>query len=34
MKTILLIEDDRIMRENMAELLVLVGYKVEVAKDG
>jgi CheY-like chemotaxis protein len=34
MKKILLIEDDRIMRENMAELLELVGYSVEVAKEG
>jgi CheY-like chemotaxis protein/CRP-like cAMP-binding protein len=34
MKTILVVEDDRIMRENMAELLSLVGYKVEVAQDG
>ena len=34
MKKILLIEDDRIMRENMVELLELVGYEVAVAKDG
>jgi len=34
MKKILIIEDDLIMRENMAELLELVGYKVDVAKDG
>lgn len=34
MKKILLIEDDRIMRENMSELLDLVGYKVELARDG
>jgi len=34
MKKILVIEDDRIMRENMAELLELVGYDVAVAKEG
>jgi len=34
MKKILIIEDDLIMRENMAELLDLVGYKVEVAENG
>lgn len=34
MKKILLIEDDRIMRENMAELLDLVGYQVELARNG
>jgi len=34
MKKILIIEDDLIMRENMAELLELVGYKVEVAENG
>jgi len=34
MKKILIIEDDRIMRENMTELLELVGYKVESAQDG
>ncbi len=34
MKKILIIEDDRIMRENMAELLELAGYAVEVASDG
>lgn len=34
MKKILIIEDDQIMRENMAELLELVGYKVEVAANG
>ncbi len=34
MKRILIIEDDRIMRENMAELLELSGYIVEVAKNG
>lgn len=34
MKKILVIEDDRIMRENIAELLELVGYEVAIAKDG
>lgn len=34
MKKILIIEDDLIMRENMAELLSLVGYKVDIAQDG
>jgi CRP-like cAMP-binding protein/CheY-like chemotaxis protein len=34
MKKILVIEDDRIMRENMAELLELTGYEVEVAENG
>ncbi|MEE4256822.1 MAG: response regulator [Bacteroidales bacterium] len=34
MKKILVIEDDRIMRENMAELLELVGYDVAIAKEG
>jgi CheY-like chemotaxis protein len=34
MKTILVIEDDRIMRENMAELLDLAGYNVAVAING
>lgn len=34
MKKILIIEDDLIMRENMAELLELVGYKVDVSKNG
>lgn len=34
MKKVLIIEDDLIMRENMAELLTLVGYKVDIAKDG
>jgi len=34
MKKILIIEDDRIMRENISELLDLVGYKVETASNG
>lgn len=34
MKKILVIEDDRIMRENVSELLELVGYKVDVANNG
>lgn len=34
MKKILVIEDDRIMRENIAELLELVGYQVYVAANG
>lgn len=34
MKKILVIEDDRIMRENMAELLELSGYEVFVAENG
>ncbi|MCB0396317.1 MAG: response regulator [Flavobacteriales bacterium] len=34
MKKILLIDDDRIIRENMAELLQLSNYEVEVAADG
>lgn len=34
MKTLLLIEDDKIMRENTAEMLELAGYKVLVARDG
>jgi len=34
MKKILIIEDDLIMRENMAELLTLVGYKVDTAENG
>lgn len=34
MKKVLVIDDDRIMRENMAELLELVGYDVVVAKEG
>jgi len=34
MKRILVIEDDRIMRENIAELLELSGYKVDVAVNG
>ncbi|PLX02154.1 MAG: transcriptional regulator [Marinilabiliales bacterium] len=34
MKKILIIEDDLIMRENMAELLTLVGYKINTAEDG
>lgn len=34
MNKILVIEDDRIMRENMAEILELSGYLVDVAKDG
>ena len=31
---ILIIEDDRIMRENIAELLELSGYSIEVAENG
>jgi CheY-like chemotaxis protein len=34
MKKILIIEDDQIVGENMAELLEIVGYKVDLAKDG
>ena len=34
MKSILVIEDDLIMRENIAELLDLAGYKVATARDG
>jgi CheY-like chemotaxis protein/CRP-like cAMP-binding protein len=34
MNTILIIEDDRIMRENMSELLELAGYSTEMAADG
>lgn len=34
MKKVLIIEDDRIMRENMAELLELAGYKVEISENG
>lgn len=34
MKKVLLIEDDRIMRENTAEILELAGYHVEAASDG
>lgn len=34
MKKILVIEDDQIMRDNIAELLELDGYKVSVAKNG
>lgn len=34
MKKILVIEDDRIMRENIAELLELVGYRVNIAENG
>jgi CRP-like cAMP-binding protein len=34
MKKILLIEDNKIMRENTAELLQLTGYEVEVAVNG
>jgi CheY-like chemotaxis protein len=34
MKKILVIEDDTIMRENMAEILELSGYEVEVAENG
>jgi CheY-like chemotaxis protein/CRP-like cAMP-binding protein len=34
MKSILVIEDDLIMRENIAELLDLAGYKVASANDG
>jgi len=34
MKRILVIEDDRIMRENIAELLELSGYEVDVAENG
>ena len=31
MKTILLIEDDKVMRENTAEILELANYKVVTA---
>ncbi|MDF1676776.1 MAG: response regulator [Vicingaceae bacterium] len=34
MKKILLIEDDQVMRENIAELITLTGYEVEVAENG
>ena len=34
MKTILVIEDDEIMRENMAEILMLSHYKVLKAESG
>jgi len=34
MNKILVIEDDRIMRENMAEILELSGYEVSVAENG
>lgn len=34
MKTILVIEDDKIMRENISELLELAGYTVKQAKNG
>jgi CheY-like chemotaxis protein len=34
MNKILVIEDDRIMRENMAEILELSGYEVAVAENG
>ena len=34
MKKILLIEDDKIMRENTAELLELTGYETEIAQNG
>ncbi|MBU1370702.1 MAG: response regulator [Bacteroidetes bacterium] len=34
MKKILVIEDDRLMRENISELLDLVGYEVESAHNG
>ena len=34
MKTILLIEDDRALRENTAELLELSNYKVLTAPNG
>ena len=34
MKKILVIEDDAIMRENMAEILELSGYEVDVAENG
>ena len=34
MKTILLIEDDTVLRENTSELLELAGYKVITAPDG
>ena len=34
MKKVLLIEDDRIMRENTAEILELAGYQVETADNG
>ena len=34
MKTILLIEDDNVLRENTAELLELSNYKVITASNG
>lgn len=34
MKKILLIEDDEVMRENIAELIALTGYEVEAAANG
>lgn len=34
MRTVLLIEDDTVMRENTAEILELAGYKVHTAPDG
>ena len=34
MKTILLIEDDKVMRENTAEILELANYKVVTASNG
>jgi CheY-like chemotaxis protein len=34
MKTILVIEDDLIVRENIAELLEMAGYNVDTANDG
>ena len=34
MKLVLVIEDNRFIRENTAELLELAGYKVEVARNG
>ena len=34
MKKVLLIEDDKVLRENTAELLELAGYKVLTATNG
>ena len=34
MRRILLIEDDKVMRENTAEILELAHYSVTTAKDG
>ena len=34
MKTILLIEDDQVIRENTAELLEMAGFAVHTAENG